>query len=63
MDLWMQEFERKCVRELEREMAHETQPGYSRTTTFAFMDIAYVPCWMNSTRGVCQADTPTCPSS
>eukprot|EP00035_Acanthoeca_spectabilis_P000642 m.74713 g.74713 ORF g.74713 m.74713 type:complete len:480 (+) comp10331_c0_seq2:155-1594(+) len=40
MDLWMQEFERKCVRELEREMAHETQPGYSRTTTFAFMDIA-----------------------
>eukprot|EP00038_Savillea_parva_P008186 m.175293 g.175293 ORF g.175293 m.175293 type:complete len:520 (+) comp13966_c0_seq1:71-1630(+) len=39
MDLWMQEFERKCVRELEREMALETKPGYSRTTTFAFMDI------------------------
>jgi len=40
MEVWMQEFEQKCIRELEREMALETDPGYSRTTTFAFMDTA-----------------------
>lgn len=39
MDGWMRVFERHCAIDFEEQMHIEVRPGYSRTTTFAFLDI------------------------
>eukprot|EP00040_Diaphanoeca_grandis_P017286 m.89961 g.89961 ORF g.89961 m.89961 type:complete len:456 (-) comp26348_c0_seq4:350-1717(-) len=39
MDRWMAVFEKHCQHEFNRQMRMEVQPKYTKTTTFAFLDI------------------------
>lgn len=39
MDAWMRLFERHCAADFEEQMMLEVRPGYSKTTTFAFLDV------------------------
>lgn len=40
MDAWMRVFERHCAMDFEEQMEMEVNPGYKRTTTLAFLDVA-----------------------
>jgi glycerol-3-phosphate O-acyltransferase 3/4 len=39
MDAWMRLFERHCAADFEEQMMLEVHPGYSKTCTFAFLDV------------------------
>lgn len=39
MGTWMNNFEMECSRDFEKQMVVEVQPGYHKTTHFAFLDI------------------------
>lgn len=39
MGEFMNIFERQCARDFEKQMIAEVQPGYHKTTHFAFLDV------------------------
>jgi len=39
MDEWMSKFEGECSQDFEKQVREEVQPGYHKTTQFAFLDV------------------------